>query len=260
MTNTPKSDRRHRIVLESRESASMEQDGLVASFNAGVLHVTRGGDGQEIFTAPAVLWHRINGRLTNKDIAQTICDNKYNPIGIYMGTWIPEWAKGRKIRTYAAMTDARLSQSFNGHVNYLIDHPNGEKLLDRPTHAVHVTYEMAMRTRILGLKPRERTGQMIPSSALLNGEKYPGSITRRHNNNMYDLRHTGDFAKVNNGGFDSRFVTTTGAGEANWYITATEDLSDPAYVFVTDLSGGIHSAARKTGRSGSLRPFIAEMC
>lgn len=260
----------------------MTRDGLTAHFSkAGQLEVTH--NGKVVFSydpgqtqpklnspakprvrAPAVLWHRINGRLTDKDIATTICDTKDNPIGIYTGFWVPEWAKGSKIRTYAAITDARdengyrLYLNFNKYVKYLGNHPNGESLLDRPSDKPDITYEMALQTTIIGMKPGERTGQMIPTYELLSGQKYSGQpIT--HSNNMHDLRHTGDFTKADNGGYDSRFVTETGSSDQHWYMSSTEALDSRASIYGTDFTddGGVW--IHKDSGNWSLRPFIAEI-
>ena len=214
--------------------------------------------------APAVLWHRTNGRLTKNDIAKTICDDKDNPIGIYTGVWTPDWANGQEIRTYAAITDARdgdgdrLYQNFNRYVAHLNNHPNGEKLSDRPFHACDVTYEMAMQAKIMGMKPGERTGQMIPTYELLRGQKYPGQAVT-HRNNMYDLRHTGDFAKADNGGNDSRFVTETGSGGARWYVSSTEVRVNRADVYGTDFTDGGAGCGHSDDGGWSLRPFVAEL-
>lgn len=265
--------------------------GLVAHFNAdGGLEVSHNGQTVTVYDAksglmvpahvandrpidgaPAVLWHRINGRLTKDDIAKTICDDKDKPIGIYTGVWTPEWAKGREIRTYDAITDARdgngerLFQNFNRYVAYLNNrqgrqnsYENGEKLLGRSSHVCDVTYEMAMRTRILALKPGEFTGQMIPTYELLRGQKYPGDKVT-HRNNMYDLRHTGDFAKANNGGHDSRFVTETGSGNAPWYVSSTENRDDRAFVYGTDFTGYGVGWCPKSCDGWFLRPFVAEL-
>jgi hypothetical protein len=214
--------------------------------------------------APAVLWHRTNGRLTKDDIAKTICDDKDNPIGIYTGVWTPEWAGAREIRTYAAISDARdgngvrIKQNFNQYVAYLNNHPNGEKLLDRPSYARDVTYEMAMRDRIMGMKPGERSGYIIPPLELLCGKKYPGHKVT-HVNNMHDLRHTGDFAKADNGGYDSRFVTEVGSIHAHWYVSSAENRGTPAGVHGKFFAGGLDGYCPKDFGEWSLRPFIAEI-
>ncbi len=271
--------------LAPYQRAVITRDGVTALFNAtGQLQVTHNGQTITVYDkksglmpppphvvndkpidgAPAVLWHRTNGRLTKNDIAKTICDDKDNPIGIYTGVWTPEWAKGQEIRTYAAITDARdgngdrLYQNFNRYVAHLNNHPNGEKLLDRPLDARDVTYEMAMQARIMGMKPGERTGQMIPTYELLRGQKYPGDKVT-HRNNMYDLRHTGDFAKADNGGNDSRFVTKTGSGTALWYVSSTEFRVFRALVFGSSFTDGGNDWAPKGNDDWSLRPFVAEI-
>ena len=217
--------------------------------------------------APAVLWHRTNGRLTKNDIAKTICDDKDNPIGIYTGVWTPDWAKGQEIRTYAAITDARdgdgdrlYQQSFNRYVAYLKNHPNGDKLLDRPSDASNVRYELAMRTRILTLKLGERTGQMIPPLVLLRGKEYPDDKVTHHNN-MYNLRHTGDFSKADNGGNDSRFVTEAGSIHIreHWYVSSTESRGNRDDAHGTGFTLGTDDWLHKAHSGWSLRPFIAEI-
>lgn len=272
------------LTLGDGQEIAVQRGGLVAHFNAeSILHVSHNGQTVAVYdaksglmvtphvandrpidAAPAVLWHRINGRLTDKDIATTICDDKDNPIGIYTGVWTPEWAKGGEIRTYAAITDARnengdrLSLTFNEYVAHLYTHPNGEKLLDRPSDARDVTYEMAMQARILALKPGEFTGQMIPTYELLRGQKYPGQAVT-HRNNMYDLRHTGDFAKSDNGGYDSRFVTETGSGHAHCYVSSTENHDYRAGVFGAAFTVGNYDWVPKGADNWSLRPFVAEI-
>lgn len=223
---------------------------------------------QNITGAPAVLWHQINGRLTNKDIAQTILfkgddGQQDNPL-IYTGVWTPEWAKGRKIRTYAAITDARdedgvrIYRTFNSCVAYLNQHPNGEKLVDRPSHARNVTYEMAVRARILALKPGEFTKQMIPPLVLVRGKEYPGEeIT--HSNNMYNLRHKGAFAKADNNGVDSRFVTKIGSLDGHWYVSSTELRVRRAGVYGTGFTDGNGGWGHKRSTGWSLRTFVAEL-
>lgn len=237
---------------------------IVYDANSGLIVPAHVANDKPIDGAPAVLWHRINGRLTKDDIAKTICDNKDNPIGIYTGVWTPEWANGREIHTYAALTDARdgngdrLYQSFNRHVAYLNNHPNGEKLLDRPEGARDVTYEMAMQAKIMGMKPGERTGHMIPTYELLRGQKYPGDKVT-HRNNMYDLRHTGDFAKADNNGVDSRFVTKTGSGNAHWYASSTEYRVNRVLVYVPAFTNGNGGYGHRGISRWSLRSFVAEL-
>lgn len=246
------------------EAPQISHNGLSFTLADGVMVPVHVANDKPIDGAPAVLWHRTNGRLTKDDIAKTICDDKDNPIGIYTGVWTPEWAKGQEIRTYAAITDARdgngdrIYKNFNGCVAYLNNHPNGEKLADRRFYARDVTYEMAMQARILALKPGEFTGQMIPTYELLSGQKYPGDKVT-HRNNMYDLRHTGDFAKANNGGNDSRFVTETGSGTPHWYVSSTEYRDARAFVYGTDFADGLGGWARKGYFDWSLRPFVAEL-
>lgn len=229
----------------------------------GVMVPAHVANDRPIDGAPAILWHRINGRLTEDDIAQTICDDKDNPIGIYTGVWAPKWAKGKEIRTYAAITDARdengdrICKDFNGCVAYLNNHPNGEKLSDRPSHTRHITYEMAMQARILALKPGEFTGQMIMPLILLSGQEYLGDEVT-HRNNMYDLRHTGDFAKADNRGYDSRLVTEKDSIHTP-YVSSTENLANRGVVYGTDFGDGLLDFGHKSNLVWSLRPFVAEL-
>ncbi len=280
----PETNQIIQLPLQAGQQAVVTRAGVAAHFNAaGQLQVTHNGQTITVYDkksglllpahiandkpidgAPAVLWHRTNGRLTKDDIAKTICDDKDNPIGIYTGVWTPKWAKGQEIRTYAAITDARdedgvrIYRTFNQRVAYLNQHPNGEKLLDRPSHARDVTYEMAMRATNLNLKPGEFTKQMIPPLVLVRGKEYPSEkIT--HPNNMYDLRHKGDFAKADNNGVDSRFVTKIGSGYAHWYVSSTEARGTRALVSGTDFTDGYVDWGRKVGNDWSLRPFVAEL-
>lgn len=246
------------------EAPQISHNGQAFTLADGVMVPAHVANDRPIDGAPAVLWHKTNGRLTKDDIAKTICDDKDNPIGIYMGVWAPDWAKGQEIRTYATITDARdgndarLYRNFNRYVQHLNTHPDGEKLADRPSNARDVTYEMAMQAKIMGLKPGERTGHMIPPHELLRGQKYPGDKVT-HRNNMYDLRHTGDFANANNGGYDSRFVTEAGSDNAPWYVSSAEHRANRALVYGTDFTDGYDTYDPKDGNVWSLRSFVAEL-
>lgn len=228
----------------------------------GVMVPAHVANDRPIDGAPAILWHRTNGRLTKNDIARTICDDKDNPIGIYTGVWAPKWAKGKEIRTYAAITDARdengdrICKDFNGCVAYLNNHPNGEKLSDRPSHARHISYEMAMQARILVLKPGEFTGQMIMPLILLSGQEYPRDKVT-HRNNIYDLRHTGDFANADNRGYDSRLVTENSIHPP--YVSSMENRANRRVVYGTDFQDGLPVFVYKGDSHWSLRPFVAEL-
>lgn len=220
--------------------------------------------------ASAVLWHRTKGRLTDNDIAQTILlkgQNGQDEPLIYMGVWTPEWAMGQEIRTYAAISDtledeypySRFYKNFNRHSAYLRDHPEGEKLYGRIPGILYIPYETSIQVRVMGLRPGERTGHMIPTSEILYGYRDPDKKVT-HRNNMYDLRYTGDFTKAMNGGHDSRFVTDVGSIYGRGvYGSSSECRHDINNVIGKNFTDGRVVSFHRGGGDWVLRTFVAEI-
>lgn len=167
--------------------------------------------------APAVLWNRTNGRLTPKDIARTICDNKDDPIGIYMGEGFSFYrgAERRKVRIYAALSDVcdnngnRLLQTFMDHARLLhTDIP-----LDGSSFEYAVSEGGVAKSiveKVMSLEDGQRTGPVIPHEKLVFGTgstiKEDGETRNRPWTPLNQLYGKGDFANADNGGHDSRII------------------------------------------------------